>query len=68
MSPERKRVLAYFHDYVVERSGKELTDLTGLGSGVVYAVLYALEENGTLTSRWEEGPYPRRRLYSRLKP
>ena len=35
-------------------------------SGKLYILIYRLEREGLIESRWEDAPYPRRRLY-RLK-
>lgn len=40
-----------------------LTQATGLRTMRVYAALARLERDGTVVSDWEDGPYPRRRLY-----
>jgi DNA-binding PadR family transcriptional regulator len=47
----------------LEFSGRQVMDMTGLSSGVVYSALIVLEERGMLGGRFEPGPYPRRRLY-----
>jgi DNA-binding PadR family transcriptional regulator len=45
------------------RSGAQICDLTGINPGRLYPLLMELEIEGKLTSKWEEGTYPRRRLY-----
>jgi hypothetical protein len=44
-------------------SGWRLMQRTGLSSGRLYVALAQLEEAGQVTSAWQDGPYPRRRLY-----
>jgi DNA-binding PadR family transcriptional regulator len=46
-----------------ELSGHEISDVLRLSSGVLYPALMSLERHGDLTSRWEDGAWPRRRLY-----
>lgn len=44
-------------------SGWPLAQASGLGAGQIYVVLARLERDGRVVSRWQDGPYPRRRLY-----
>lgn len=46
-----------------EESGYPLARCAGVGVGRVYALLARLENEGVVTSRWQDGPAPRRRLY-----
>jgi len=46
-----------------ELSGAEIQCSAKLGVGVLYPALMELELAGMATSRWQEGPAPRRRLY-----
>jgi DNA-binding PadR family transcriptional regulator len=39
--------------------------VTKLSPGSLYPILMDLEQRGVITSRWEEGAHPRRRLYER---
>lgn len=49
------QILAVFMaDPTRERYGRELSQLTGLGSGTVLQCLYRLESWGWLESRWED--------------
>lgn len=45
------------------KSGAELSKELGVLSGWLYPALMRLERQGTITSEWADGPYPRRRLY-----
>jgi PadR family transcriptional regulator PadR len=69
LSHQRLRVLSRFMEELGgELSGADIMRLTGLASGSLYPILYALEEAEMLQSRWEtEEPRalgrPRRRLY-----
>ena len=69
LSPSRLRVLGQFLTGVSpELAGADLMRTTGLSSGSLYPILYFLENQGVLSSRWEtEDPQllerPRRRLY-----
>ncbi len=45
-------------------SGAELQVRAKLWSGTLYPILYKLESSGRIKSEWEEGEYPRRRLYA----
>jgi len=38
-----------------------------MNSASLYWPLMRLEDAGLITSRWQDGPYPRRRLYSLAK-
>lgn len=38
-------------------------DILGVWSGRLYPALVALERSGEIVSDWENGAYPRRRLY-----
>src|SRR5881394_56729 len=44
-------------------SGKEISDRTKLWSGSLYAALINLERKDILLSKFEDGEYPRRRIY-----
>lgn len=44
-------------------SGYPLAKRTGIGTGQIYVVLARMESDGRVTSRWADGPPPRRRLY-----
>jgi len=46
-----------------ECSGARIAAELETGSWDLYPALYNLERNGVLTSRWEDAPKPRRRLY-----
>jgi DNA-binding transcriptional ArsR family regulator len=46
-----------------ELTTTQLTQRTGLTIGRLHVALAALEGAGRVTSRWQNGPYPRRRLY-----
>jgi DNA-binding PadR family transcriptional regulator len=46
-----------------ELAGWPLMQRTGLSAGRLYVALSALEQDGKITSRWQDGPRPRRRLY-----
>lgn len=46
-----------------ELSSAELAKATGLWSGTLYPMLETLEIEGQIYSYWEEGEYPRRRIY-----
>jgi DNA-binding PadR family transcriptional regulator len=69
MSQQRLKVLNRFLERPSEElSGADLMRLTNLASGSLYPIVYVLEENGLLESRWEvEDPRslgrPRKRLY-----
>jgi PadR family transcriptional regulator PadR len=69
LSHSRLNVLARFVEANhCELSGADLMPRTGLASGSLYPILYALEDAGVLESRWEsEDPQalgrPRKRLY-----
>ena len=69
LSHQRLQVLGPFlRSREEELSGADVMRLTGMASGSLYPILYVLEENGLLESRWEtEDPSalgrPRRRLY-----
>ena len=49
-------------------SGWPLMERTGLRGAGIYAVLARMESDGRVTSRWADGPYPRRRLYRLADP
>src|SRR5689334_20709118 len=69
ISHQRLKVLARLLEPVgAELAGADIMRLTGLASGSLYPILYALEDGGLVESRWEkEEPQalgrPRRRLY-----
>lgn len=71
-NPTRSVLQAFLHDPVGEHYGLDIATCTGLKSGSLYPILGRLEDNGWVTSRWEdidptdEGR-PRRRYY-RLTP
>ena len=46
-----------------QRSGAQLSQMTGLGSGTLYPALFSLERAGRIESEWADGPWPRRRRY-----
>ena len=46
-----------------ELSALPLGQATRLGPGRVHAVLARLERAGFVSSRWVDGPHPRRRIY-----
>lgn len=50
------------------RSGIQLSEMTGLSSATLYPALFRLEEAGTITSEWEAMPSPRRRRYRLATP
>lgn len=41
----------------------QVMERTGLSPGRLIVALAALEGAGRVSSRWQDGPYPRRRLY-----
>jgi DNA-binding IclR family transcriptional regulator len=41
----------------------QVAERTGLNPARAWLALAALEEAGRVSSRWQDGPYPRRRLY-----
>jgi DNA-binding PadR family transcriptional regulator len=45
------------------RSGAEISQLTGWGSGRIYPALAWFERDGLVYSEWEAMAKPRRRLY-----
>lgn len=47
-----------------EVCGAEISTMGFIGSAAMYPALMRLEHEGWLQSRWEDGPPPRRRLYS----
>jgi DNA-binding PadR family transcriptional regulator len=47
-----------------ELTALELEALTEGWSGSIYPALARLEKSGHVKSRWQDGFYPRRRLYS----
>lgn len=57
-----ERVLEMLGRYPDLNAGP-LARLCRLGDARVFAVLWRLERDGRVTSAWEDGPYPRRRLY-----
>ena len=69
LSARRIQVLSRFVERpATELSGADIMRLTGLASGSLYPILYALEDAGLLDSRWEtEDPEalgrPKKRLY-----
>jgi hypothetical protein len=46
-----------------ELTTTQLTQRTGLSLFRLHVALAGLEGAGRVTSRWQDGPYPRRRLY-----
>jgi DNA-binding PadR family transcriptional regulator len=44
-------------------NGYEICLLLGRRVGTIHAALERLENQGRITSRWVDGPYPRRRVY-----
>jgi DNA-binding PadR family transcriptional regulator len=44
-------------------SGKALADFAELTSGQFYPAIFQMEAEGKVVSSWEDGPYPRRRIY-----
>jgi PadR family transcriptional regulator, regulatory protein PadR len=69
LSSQGMKVLKLFLDNVRrKRSGAELAKLADVGPGTLYPLLRRFEEDGWLTSDWEEGEpsklgRPRRRFY-----
>ena len=61
MTPEQKIIAAL--SLYTHRSGYQLSQLTGLGPGLLYPALLQLEQDGTVASEWEDMPPPRRRRY-----
>jgi hypothetical protein len=48
--------------------GLQIAHWTRIGIGRLHVVLARMETAGRVTSRWEPGPYPRRRLYQLAQP
>jgi DNA-binding PadR family transcriptional regulator len=46
-----------------ELSGAQISKTTGLSAGRLYPLLYRMEKDGELESRWANEPHPQRRLY-----
>lgn len=46
-----------------DSGGYDICKGAGLSSGSLYPELARLEQDGRVTSRWADGPEPRRRLY-----
>lgn len=71
-NPTRSVLRAFLRDPPGEHYGLDIATVTGLKSGSLYPILGRLEDNGWVSSRWEdidpadEGR-PRRRYY-RLTP
>lgn len=71
-NPTRSVLQVFLYDPAGEHYGLDIATVTGLKSGSLYPILGRLEDNGWVTSRWEdieptdEGR-PRRRYY-RLTP
>jgi hypothetical protein len=61
----RQDLLACFEEPGLEASVVELAMRLHRAPPDLYPALYALEANGTLESRFEDGAPPRRRLYRR---
>lgn len=55
-------------DAELRHPDKQDVSLRLMPHGTVYRTLSQLERQGILTSRWEQGGYPRRRLYLRVNP
>lgn len=51
-----------------ERSGAQIAQQLCIGSAKLYPALAQLEQSKVIASRWEDGTYPRRRLYKRDVP
>ena len=47
-----------------ERSGAGISKATRVGAGSLYPELAAMESAGLIIGTWDEGPEPRRRLYT----
>jgi DNA-binding PadR family transcriptional regulator len=47
-----------------EMSGYEIAKAAHLGAGALYPILMRLEGSSLVTSRWNDGERPRRRLYA----
>lgn len=45
------------------RYGLDISKASGLRGGTMYPVLVRLEDRGAVASRFEDGPWPRRRVY-----
>jgi DNA-binding PadR family transcriptional regulator len=45
------------------RAGPQLSEMTGLGVGRLYAALYTLERKGLIVGEWADVPKPRPRRY-----
>lgn len=58
------RILALADQADDALSGLELARLAGIRAGSLYPVLSVLEDRGLVEAAWEDGPRPRRRLYS----
>lgn len=46
-----------------QASAYPISRLAHIGPGKVHAVLHGLERSGQVVSEWNDGPFPRRRLY-----
>jgi DNA-binding PadR family transcriptional regulator len=44
-------------------SGRALADFAELSAGQFYPAIMKMEAAGIVASEWEDGPYPRRRIY-----
>jgi PadR family transcriptional regulator PadR len=70
VSHQMKRVLQVLLDAPTEETyGYQLAEASGLASGSIYPILRRLEDEGWITSRWEEieaARERRRRRYYRL--
>jgi DNA-binding PadR family transcriptional regulator len=62
MTPEQK-ILATLSDKMGGMSSAEIGKASGLWSASLYPALSRLEREGKVISEWEEGDYPRRRIY-----
>jgi len=58
-----QKILGVLADKQAGMSSAEIGKTTGLSTATLYPALMALEHNGKVISEWEEGDYPRRRIY-----
>lgn len=62
-----RRVLLVLLTDASNITGLTIALTAGMGGGAVYICLAQLEDRGWVTGEFEDGPYPRRRMY-RLTP
>ena len=57
-------MLRILHESVDPLAGLEICSRSGVGVAWLYPILQELEDQGRIKAEWDDGPYPRRRLYS----